>query len=67
MLNPEKHISEEKKAIIDKLLGVEQHPRENLLKRNCKKCGYLLAFGGGAAPRLQLHIADKQAVKIAKT
>ena len=29
VLNPEKYISEEKKAIIDKLLGVEQHPREN--------------------------------------
>ena len=55
MLNPEKYISEEKKDIIDKLLGVEQHPRENIVKRNCKKCRrfrcLVAKIGEGKIPR----------------
>jgi hypothetical protein len=55
VLNPEKYISEEKKDIIDKLLGVEQHPRENIVKRNCKKCRrfrcLVAKIGEGKIPR----------------
>ena len=35
--NPQNQINEEKKEMVDKLLGVEQHPRENLFERNRKK------------------------------